>query len=53
MLGVEVETLFDHVPHDLSLHYPRNTSEKGVARLGGWEWRGKVSSWEAGRERAT
>lgn len=45
MLGVEVETLFCHVPSNLSLHYPQSISEKGVTRLGGWKWRGKVSSW--------
>lgn len=53
MLDIKMETLFYHVPNNLSLHYPQNISGKGVTRLGGWEWRGKVLSWEAGRERAT
>lgn len=53
MLDIKMETLFYHVPNNLSLHYLQNISGKGVTRLGGWEWRGKVLSWEAGRERAT
>lgn len=53
MLGVEVETLFCHVLSNFLLRYPQNISEKGVTRLVGWKWRGKVSSWAGGRGRAT